>query len=54
MQGARGYLSQSSRRVHFGLGDAEEVESVSVRWPDGSRTRVDRPRADRVMVIRQE
>ncbi len=30
------YLSQSDLRVHFGLGDATQVERVSVRWPDGS------------------
>jgi len=31
-----GFLSQSSKRLHFGLGDAERIESVTVRWPDGS------------------
>jgi hypothetical protein len=29
------YLSQSDLRVHFGLGELERVERVSVRWPDG-------------------
>lgn len=32
-----GYLSQSSKRLHFGLGDAREVRSVTVRWPGGER-----------------
>ncbi|MFG0335214.1 MAG: CRTAC1 family protein [Maioricimonas sp. JB049] len=32
----RGYLSQSERPVTFGLGDAEVVERVEIRWPDGS------------------
>jgi len=31
-----GYLSQSSRTVHFGLGDADTVGSLSVRWPGGA------------------
>lgn len=31
-----GYLSQSSRWMHFGLGDAETIDSVKIRWPDGS------------------
>jgi len=31
------YLAQSSKRLHFGLGKAERVERLSVRWPDGTR-----------------
>ena len=30
------YLSQSSRQVHIGLGQAQRVEKLEVRWPDGS------------------
>ncbi len=30
-----GFLSQSSKWVHFGLGAAESVEQLRVRWPDG-------------------
>lgn len=32
----RGYLSQSERKVHFGLGQADKVESVEVKWPNGA------------------
>ena len=31
------YLSQSSARAHFGLGDAERVDELRVAWPDGRR-----------------
>jgi hypothetical protein len=31
------FLSSSDPRAHFGLGQAETVEAVEVRWPDGSR-----------------
>jgi len=34
--GSSSYLSQSSRTVHFGLGDVTAVEQVEVRWPDGT------------------
>ncbi len=29
------YVSHSDLRVHFGLGDAEGVDAISVRWPSG-------------------
>jgi enediyne biosynthesis protein E4 len=30
-----GYFSQSDLRVHFGLGKAEKVDAVEIRWPSG-------------------
>jgi hypothetical protein len=33
---AGGYLSQSSRTVHFGLGDRTKIDRVEIKWP-GSR-----------------
>jgi tetratricopeptide (TPR) repeat protein len=32
--GRASYLSQSSRVVHFGLGEAARVDRLEVRWPD--------------------
>ncbi|MFT7478603.1 MAG: peroxiredoxin [Gammaproteobacteria bacterium] len=32
-----GFISQSSKRVHFGLGAADRVQRAVVEWPDGSR-----------------
>ena len=29
------YFSQSDLRVHFGLGKAEKVDLIEVRWPSG-------------------
>jgi hypothetical protein len=29
------YVSHNDLRVHFGLGDAEKVEAIHVRWPSG-------------------
>ena len=34
-----GFISQTPRRQHFGLGDAVEIEAVEVRWPDGELAR---------------
>jgi hypothetical protein len=30
-----GYISQSDLRIHFGLGKAEKVELLEIRWPSG-------------------
>jgi hypothetical protein len=30
-----GYFSQSDLRVHFGLGKAEKVDAMEIRWPSG-------------------
>ena len=37
VHGAGGYLSQSSKVVHFGLGDRAKVDRVVVRWPGRGR-----------------
>ena len=41
VQASGGYLSQSSKTLHFGLGDAGSVESCEVLWPSGARQAVD-------------
>jgi hypothetical protein len=46
-----GYLSQGDPRPHFGLGGAENVDWVEVRWPDRSVQRVERVRANRILTI---
>jgi len=35
VRSARSYLSQSERVLTLGLGDAEQVDSLEVRWPNG-------------------
>ena len=32
-----GYLSQSSKWLHFGLGQDAKIEGITVRWPDGKQ-----------------
>ena len=49
----RGYLSQVELPLTFGLGDADAVERVTVRWPDGGETVVERPAVDAELVVRE-
>ena len=35
LRAGEGFLSQSSKWIHFGLGDARVVEQLSVAWPGG-------------------
>ena len=48
-----GYLSQDDMRAHFGLGAAAQADSIEVRWPDGTSSRMDEVRADRLLEIDQ-
>jgi hypothetical protein len=47
------YLSASDMRVHFGLGNKPEIESVLVCWPGGGKERFDRIPADRIVTLRK-
>jgi hypothetical protein len=40
---AGGYLSCSSKTLHFGLGEHETIDSVEVLWPSGIIQRIDQP-----------
>ena len=35
LDGGNGYASQSTRRVHFGLGTATKIDSMQIHWPSG-------------------
>jgi len=35
LHAGEGFLGQSSKRIHFGLGTCEQIARVTVRWPGG-------------------
>jgi hypothetical protein len=43
LHGAGGYLSQSSKTVHFGLGDHTRVDRVEIQWPGGALQTIESP-----------
>jgi hypothetical protein len=46
-----GYLAQSSRTLHFGLGDATSVGECRIRWPSGKTQRLESLAIDRLHVV---
>lgn len=49
--GGSGYLCQMEPVAHFGLGRAESVDRVEVRWPDGTVQRIEAPRTCQTLII---
>jgi hypothetical protein len=50
VQSGGSYLCQSDLRLHFGLGKAEKVELIEIRWTDGSVETVKDVRANQMVI----
>lgn len=46
------YLSSADPRAHFGLGTADEVDTVHVRWPNGTEAVQSTVAADQMLTMR--
>lgn len=49
----RGYLSSSEDKIHFGLGDIDMVDKVTIRWPDNTWDIFENVAADQVHTYSQ-
>ena len=47
------YLASNDPRVHFGLGSVKQVDSLEVRWPDGTEEQFTVDQVDQVVTIQQ-
>lgn len=47
-----GYLTSGDPRPHFGLGAAEQAESVEIRWPDGKQQVLENVKANQILKVR--
>jgi enediyne biosynthesis protein E4 len=47
------YLSVNDFRIHFGLGNNEKVDGVTVRWPSGATETFNGIRADRTVLLKE-
>jgi hypothetical protein len=53
VQSGASYISQNDMRLHFGLGSATAVESVDVRWPDGTASKVRNVKANQLITVKK-
>lgn len=53
LRAGEGFLSQNAKTLFFGLGKADHVDSLEVRWPDGTVESFDQPGIDRRLRITQ-
>ena len=53
VQGAGGYLSQSSRTIHFGLGSRPKIDRVEILWPSGLVQKLENDPAIQILSIKE-
>ncbi len=53
LRAGEGFLSQSSKWLHFGLGDQAEIEKVVVHWPGGEKEEFTGVQVDQRVLLRQ-
>jgi hypothetical protein len=47
------YLSQNDLRVHFGLGSADKVDRIEIRWPSGTSETLHNLAADHIYTVKE-
>lgn len=52
--GGSSFASSGPPEVHIGLGDAELVDAVVIRWPDGEKSRVEDVVSNQVVTVHRE
>jgi hypothetical protein len=51
LRGGGSYASTNSRRLHFGLGTAQDIQKVEIRWPSQARQTIVAPTMDQALVV---
>lgn len=52
-QSASGYLSTNDPRLHFGLGKADKIERVEIRWPSGKVQVLENVKVNQILKIKE-
>jgi hypothetical protein len=53
VNGGNGFASQSTKRVHLGLGPATRVDQLEVTWPSGRKQTFDNVAVDRIFRLKE-
>jgi hypothetical protein len=53
VSGGSGFCAQNQRRLHFGLGKADAVDRVEIRWPSGKLQTLTAPALNRIHKIEE-
>ena len=50
---ASGFSAQNQRTLHFGLGEAEQVDRVVVEWPSGQKETITDPQINKIHALQE-
>jgi hypothetical protein len=53
VNGGNGFASQSTRRLHLGLGQATRIDQLEVTWPSGRKQVFDNVAVDRILRLKE-
>jgi hypothetical protein len=53
VQSGSSYISQEDKRLHFGLGKAAQVDSLEMKWPDGTTTKMENVKGGQILEVTQ-
>jgi hypothetical protein len=48
-----GYISQNDLRVHFGLGSADKIDELEIRWPSGQVDKIKDIKANQMIFVKE-
>ena len=53
MRSGGGYISQSDLRIHFGLGKAQKIDLLEVRWPSGQTDTMKDVKVNQLVTVKE-
>lgn len=54
LTGSRGFLSSSTKIIHFGLGQEKSIDTLQVLWPSGKMQQLTNVKANQRLIVKEE